>query len=123
MNELKVEQHPDKTSIGRIAKGFDFLGYCLTPAGLVPAARTLQNCLQRIARLTSQGADVNRIGLYLRNWLVWLGGALTGCVSVVSVLRTCKSRGRMVLTLTVWPPNRTLIFLMPADRRRFFLIR
>jgi hypothetical protein len=24
LNELKVEKHPDKTFIGRIAKGFDF---------------------------------------------------------------------------------------------------
>ena len=27
LNELKVEKHPDKTFIGWIAKGFDFLGY------------------------------------------------------------------------------------------------
>ena len=72
LNELKVEQHPDKTSIGRIAKGFDFLGYCLTPAGLVPAARTILNCFQRIARLYEQGADLVRIGRYVRNWLAWL---------------------------------------------------
>jgi hypothetical protein len=25
--ELKLEKHPDKTFIGRIEKGFDFLGY------------------------------------------------------------------------------------------------
>jgi RNA-directed DNA polymerase len=27
LNELKVEKHPDKTFIGQIDKGFDFLGY------------------------------------------------------------------------------------------------
>jgi len=32
--ELHVEQHPDKTFIGRISRGFDFLGYAFTPAGL-----------------------------------------------------------------------------------------
>ena len=26
-NDLKLEKHPDKTFIGRIEKGFDFLGY------------------------------------------------------------------------------------------------
>ena len=31
LNELKVEKHPDKTFIGRIAKGFDFLGYSFEP--------------------------------------------------------------------------------------------
>ncbi|MFI5453890.1 MAG: hypothetical protein ACHRXM_00400 [Isosphaerales bacterium] len=25
--ELKVEQHPDKPFIGRVSRGFDFLGY------------------------------------------------------------------------------------------------
>ena len=32
--ELHVEQHPDKTFIGRISRGFDILGYAFTPAGL-----------------------------------------------------------------------------------------
>jgi hypothetical protein len=32
--DLHVEQHADKTFIGRISRGFDFLGYAFTPAGL-----------------------------------------------------------------------------------------
>ncbi len=32
--ELKLEKHPDKTFIGRIEKGFDFLGYHFSPEGL-----------------------------------------------------------------------------------------
>ncbi len=31
--ELKLEQHPDKTFIGRVSRGFDFPGYLLTPRG------------------------------------------------------------------------------------------
>jgi Reverse transcriptase (RNA-dependent DNA polymerase) len=31
--ELHVEQHPDKTFIGRISRGFDFLGYAFQPRG------------------------------------------------------------------------------------------
>jgi len=31
--ELHVEPHPDKTFIGRISRGFDFLGYAFTPRG------------------------------------------------------------------------------------------
>ena len=31
--ELKVEQHPDNTFIGRVRRGFDFLGYLFAPAG------------------------------------------------------------------------------------------
>src|SRR5271157_5226791 len=31
--ELKLQQHPDKTFIGRVSRGFDFLGYQFTPGG------------------------------------------------------------------------------------------
>ncbi len=31
LNLLNVEQHPDKTFIGRVERGFDFLGYFLKP--------------------------------------------------------------------------------------------
>ena len=72
LNELKVEKHPDKTFIGRIAKGFDFLGYSFEPKGLSIAPKTLANFLDRIAQLYEQGADVRRIGQYARNWYRWV---------------------------------------------------
>jgi len=34
LTELKLEKHPDKTYIGKIEKGFDFLGYRFEPRGL-----------------------------------------------------------------------------------------
>jgi hypothetical protein len=40
--ELKLCQHPDTTFIGRINRGFDFLGYCSTPAGLEAAPQTIE---------------------------------------------------------------------------------
>jgi RNA-directed DNA polymerase len=33
LGSLGLDKHPDKTFIGKIARGFDFLGYHLTPAG------------------------------------------------------------------------------------------
>ena len=65
LNELKVEKHPDKTFIGRIAKGFDFLGYYFEPKGLSLAPKTLANFLDRIAQLYEQGADVNIARFFL----------------------------------------------------------
>ena len=65
LNELKVEKPPDKTFIGRIAKGFDFLGYSFEPKGLSIAPKTLANFLDRITQLYEQGADVRRIGQYV----------------------------------------------------------
>jgi len=62
LNELKVEKHPDKTFIGRIAKGFDFLGYSFEPKGLSIAPKTLANFLDRMTQLYEQGVDHRRIG-------------------------------------------------------------
>jgi RNA-directed DNA polymerase len=67
-NELKVEKHPGKNFIGRIAKGFDFLGYSFEPKGLSIDPKTLANFIDRIAQLYEQGAEVRRIGQYVRNW-------------------------------------------------------
>ncbi len=54
--ELKVEQHPDKTFIGRIERGFDFPGSVMKPAGLEMAPRAIEHCVERVSRLDEQGA-------------------------------------------------------------------
>ena len=71
--ELHVEQHPDKTFIGRISRGFDFLGYAFKPAGLDAAPPTIERCAQRMSQLYEQGVDLIHIGTYLRRWLRWGG--------------------------------------------------
>jgi hypothetical protein len=47
---------PDKTFIGRIERGFDFLGYHFTRAGLSVARKTVQYFLEKASRLYEQGA-------------------------------------------------------------------
>ena len=71
-NELGLEQHPDKTLIGRTERGFDFLGYFLKPGLLGVARKTIERFLERIARLYEQGADSVRIGQYVSKWLQWV---------------------------------------------------
>jgi hypothetical protein len=34
LDALRLEEHPDKTFIGRIERGFDFPGYHFSPDGL-----------------------------------------------------------------------------------------
>lgn len=46
MANLLVEKYPDKTFIGRISRGFDFLGYWFTPSGLGIALKTLERCFR-----------------------------------------------------------------------------
>ena len=74
MAELKLEQHPDKTFVGRISRGFDFLGYRFSPEGIVGVAyASIQSCVQRIDRLyEQQGADAIRIGKYIDRWWMWV---------------------------------------------------
>ena len=69
--ELHVEQHPDKTFIGRISRGFDFLGYAFTPAGLDAAPQAVERCVERVSRLYERGVDLVHIGTYVRRWLRW----------------------------------------------------
>ncbi|MBD2440971.1 reverse transcriptase/maturase family protein [Nostoc sp. FACHB-110] len=80
MNQLEVEQYPDKTFIGRITRGFDFLGYWFTPTGLGVAERTMTRMLDKVSRLYEQGADVERIETYIRRWWLWVkGGVFLDC--------------------------------------------
>jgi len=75
--ELHVQQHPDKTFIGRISRGFDFLGYRFSAPGIVGIAnQTVERCVERTNRLYEHGADAVRIGDYVRRWWQWVRGGL-----------------------------------------------
>jgi RNA-directed DNA polymerase len=78
LTKLELKKHPDKTFIGRIKKGFDFLGFRLSIKGLRVSNKTLERCKAKIDQLYEQGANANRIGTYWRHWLKW-------CKSVVKV--------------------------------------
>ena len=77
---LKLRKHPDKTFIGRIEQGFDWLGFHLSPDGLGLAARTVRNFVARLTRLYEQEAGrpggADRLGQYVRRWLRWAQGGL-----------------------------------------------
>ena len=79
---LKLVKHPNKTFIGRIEKGFDFLGYSISPNSLLPATRTLQQYCTHIDRLYEQGAHESRIEQYRRRWRAWVKGGLSDIPSL-----------------------------------------
>lgn len=78
MAGLRVVPHPDKTTIGRIERGFDFLGYRFTAAGLAVAKQTVERCAARISRLYEQGATDSRVREYVRRWSRWVKAGLDG---------------------------------------------
>jgi hypothetical protein len=69
-------QRSDKTFIGRISRGFDFLGYEFTQEGLDAAPPTIERCVQRVSRLYDRGVDLIHIGTYVRRWLRWTRSGL-----------------------------------------------
>ena len=74
LSSLRLEKHPDKTFIGRIERGFDFLGYRFGPEGLSVARKTLENFAERALRLYEQ--EPTRLGEYVRRWLRWTQAGL-----------------------------------------------
>jgi hypothetical protein len=102
-----MEQHPDKTFVGRISRGFDFLGYRISPAGLIGLARqSVQQTVERINRLYEQGVGRGcstrvteiRIGQYVRRWWAWVRGGM---------LRACRGGDCLEFPLGVLPVKLT----------------
>ena len=85
-SELRLEKHPDKTFIGRIEKGFDFLGYHFSPEGLSVAEKTIEKFLARAVRLYEQEQEESSgsplLGLYVKRCWGW---ARSGLISTVPI--------------------------------------
>ncbi len=81
----KLAQHPDKTFIGRICHGFDWLGYSFNATGLHRvAAKTLKQATLNIHRLYEQARSrgqsaqeiQKRVDEYITRWCRWLTAGL-----------------------------------------------
>lgn len=76
-----MEQHPDKTIMRRIERGFTFLGYWITKQGMTGIApSTWEAFRERAARLYEQDAPQEeillRIGQCVRRWKRWVVSGL-----------------------------------------------
>ncbi len=80
LGSLRLEKHPDKTFIGRIDKGFDFLGYHFSRAGLTVARATIEKFVERAFRLYEQDrrepSGPSRLDTYVTRWRGWVVGVL-----------------------------------------------
>ena len=77
---LGLAKHPDKTFIGRIEKGFDFLGGPVDRERLTVAKATVERLFERAPRLYEQRPGEpegsRRLGRYVRRWAQWIGAGL-----------------------------------------------
>ena len=71
LTELELTLAFDKTWIGRVAKGFDFLGYRLSPDDMTVAERSFKRMTEKLRLLYEQGADQARRRSYVTHWLKW----------------------------------------------------
>jgi hypothetical protein len=85
-HQLKVEQAPDKTFIGKISKGFDFLGYHFDGKQLTVAAKTVEKHVlhyrQLYEQLRKKKATSDEmalaLGQYVKRWQRWVAAGLQG---------------------------------------------
>ena len=103
---LKVDKHPDKTFIGKASRGFDFLGYFITPWGVSVAEKTIQNMKGRIARLYEQGAKLS-IGQYVCRWVQSVFAGLKE-IRVKIILFMIPDKVSFILSRTHHFPSRSV---------------
>jgi hypothetical protein len=74
--ELKLKQHPDKTTIGRIENGFDFVGYQFGQEKITVSKRTLQNNIRRLTQLYELKKHLPNWKMllddYRQHWITWV---------------------------------------------------
>jgi hypothetical protein len=79
-----VEKHPDKTYIGKIENGFDFLGYHFSGKQLTVAAKTVEKHVLHYRQLYEQlrikkASSIEMasvLGLYVKRWQRWVAAGL-----------------------------------------------
>jgi hypothetical protein len=76
LSSLHLTKHPEKTFIGRIEKGFEFLGYAFSPERLSVATKTLANFVARLRQLyerePGEASASSRLGDYVHDWTRWV---------------------------------------------------
>jgi RNA-directed DNA polymerase len=83
-HQLKVEQAPDKTFIGKISRGWDFLGYHFDGKQLTVAAKTVEKHVLHYRQLYEQLKNKKAtsdemaltLGLYVKRWQRWVKAGL-----------------------------------------------
>jgi hypothetical protein len=106
-NQLKIEQAPDKTFIGKISRGWDFLGYHFNGEHVTVAAKTVEKHVvhyrQLYEQLSMKKATSDEmalaLGLYVKRWQQWVAAGLADIT--INLTGLCDhERNRISFALT-----------------------
>jgi len=89
LNKLKLKMHPNKTFLGCIKKGFDFLGVHFGDAPEI-SNTSLINHRTKLAQRYARGASAACIGDYVARWTSWCTGVLKCCSDNLDVIIAMK---------------------------------
>ena len=81
---LKIKKHPDKTEIGHVEKGFNFLSYRFLLSGLSVAQIALDRFSAKVTQLDEQRADSPARERYWRQFTYWIFSGLKSLLSSAS---------------------------------------
>jgi RNA-directed DNA polymerase len=83
-HQLKVEQAPDKTFIGKISKGLDLLGYQFEKEKITVSKRTIQNHIRRLTQLYEQNKHQPNWNMllddYRQRWVTWVYSGISSSI-------------------------------------------
>ena len=114
LTQLKLKMHPDKTFLGCIKKGFDFLGVHFGDT-LKISKTSQENHHAKIAQRYAQGARVACIGAYKARWTSWCRSVLNSCTGK-DVIKQAKGRLALKLVVALAQPKENTYEHSKTDR-------
>jgi len=104
LGRLGLRLHGSKRLIGKLSKGFDFLGYRVVPGRrLRSSAESKRRFAEKFRRLYEQGASSMRLWRYAQGWCRWRRSGLIGLVSLKGGLRRVVIRQLRMLGIVGFP--------------------
>ena len=110
MTGLELEKAEDKTFVGKIDKGFDFLGFHFSREGLTVAKMTVkkfndkltakvhkwwnrfyESGLKTVKKMKGEKTLAESISLYVKNWKKWVNGVVTCAAILIRDGSACRS--------------------------------
>ncbi len=76
VSNLDLKLSYEKTQVGRIEEGFDFLGFRITPEGIIPSRKTINSFLLKVYQICKKEFSLQnfkaRLEKYFNHWKQWV---------------------------------------------------